>query len=156
MTPSLERCLAAIDHEEPDRVPCFELGMNLSTIERLIGRKTVSAALGCMTSEQLKTLAQDTVDAYVTSGLDMVPASAGMPENFREGFIPKQIQGDRWIDEFGRIWENRRGITGLSWYVGGTIKSHDDLRNISNLDFEDPGRTVLAEETIPRQSTFCS
>jgi uroporphyrinogen decarboxylase len=148
MKSSLERCLIAMDLEEPDRVPCFELGVNLSTIEALLGRATVSAALGCMTTSQLKTLARDTVDAYVAAGLDMVPASAGMPENYREGFVPKYIGPDRWTDEFGRIWQNRPGVTGLSWYVDGTIRTRDDLSKIADLDPEDPGRTALAAETV--------
>ena len=119
MTSSLRRCVAAINVEEPDRVPCFELGINLATIERLLGRPTVQAALGCMTTEQLEILARDTVEAYARAGLDMVPASAGCPENYREGFVPERISPNRWIDEFGRIWEDRPGVTGLSWYIGG-------------------------------------
>jgi uroporphyrinogen decarboxylase len=77
-----------------------------------------------------------------------VPASAGFPENYREGFVPERITPNRWIDEFGRIWEDRPGITGLSWYVGGTVKSSEDLSRIAGLDPEDAGRTALAKETI--------
>jgi uroporphyrinogen decarboxylase len=143
-----ERAEAAVNLEEPDRVPCFELGMNLSMIERLLGRPTVSAALGCMTTEQLRTLARDTVEAYAVAGLDMVPASAGFPENYREGFVPERVSPNRWKDEFGRIWEDRPGLTGLSWYIGGTVKSREDLEKIVALDPEDPGRTALAEETV--------
>jgi uroporphyrinogen decarboxylase len=135
-------------HKEPDKVPCFELGVNLSTIEKILRRPTVSAALGCMTTEQLKTMARDTVEAYAAAGLDMVPASAGAPENYREGFVPKYIAPERWIDEFGRIWENRPGVTGLSWYVDGTIRSAEDLNRVADLDPEDPGRTALAKETV--------
>lgn len=148
MMSSAKRCIAAINLEEPDRVPCFELGVNLATIERLLGRPTVSAALGCMTTEQLKMLARDTVEAYAAAGLDMVPASAGFPENYREGFLPEKIGPDRWIDEFGRIWENRPGVTGLSWYIGGTVKSRDHLDKIREIDPEDSGRIALATETI--------
>jgi len=145
---SLERSVAALNLEEPDRVPCFELGVNLATIEGLLGRRTVSAALGCMTTEQLRILARDTVEAYTVAGLDMVPASAGFPENYREGFVPERIPPNRWIDEFGRIWEDRAGFTVLSWYVGGTVKSGEDLDSIADLDPDDPGRTALAKETI--------
>jgi len=145
---SVERSVAAVNLEEPDRVPCFELGVNLATIEGLLGRSTVSAALGCMTTEQLRILARDTVEAYTVAGLDMVPASAGFPENYREGFLPERIPPNRWIDEFGRIWEDRAGVTGLSWYVGGTVKSDEDLHRIADLDPDDPGRTALAKETI--------
>jgi len=148
MMSSLERCIAAINLEEPDRVPCFELGINLATIERLLGRPTVSAPLGCMTSEELRMLARDSVEAYAAAGLDMVPASAGVPENYREGFVPRRITSERWIDEFGRIWEDRPGITGLSWYIGGTVRSRDDLDRIAEIDLEDPGRTALARETV--------
>jgi uroporphyrinogen decarboxylase len=134
--------------EEPNRVPCFELGVNLATIEGLLGRPTVSAALGCMTTEQLRTLARDTVEAYAVAGLDMVPASAGFPENYREGFIPERLTPNRWVDEFGRIWEDRPGLTGLSWYIGGTVKSSEDLKKVAALDPQDPGRTALAKETV--------
>jgi len=137
-----------MDHKEPDRVPCFELGVNLSTIEKILHRPTVAAALGCMSTAQLKTMAQDTVEAYATAGLDMVPASAGAPENYREGFVPKYITPERWVDEFGRIWENRPGVTGLSWYVDGSVKSSADLPQIADLNPDDPGRTALAEETV--------
>lgn len=145
---SLDRAIAAINLEEPDRVPCFELGVNLATIERLLGRPTVQAALGCMTTQQLNRLARDTVEAYAAAGLDMVPASAGVPENYREGFIPERIAPNRWKDEFGRIWEDRPGVTGLSWYIGGTVKSLEDLEEIESIDPEDPGRTALARETV--------
>jgi uroporphyrinogen decarboxylase len=145
---SRERCVVAVNLEEPDRVPCFELGINLATIEKLLGRATVSAPLGCMTTGQLKTLARDTVEAYAVAGFDMVPASAGFPENYREGFIPERISPARWVDEFGRIWEDRRGVTGLSWYIGGTVKSAGDLKKVADLDPEDPGRTALARETV--------
>jgi uroporphyrinogen decarboxylase len=101
-----------------------------------------------MTTEQLRTLARDTVEAYAVAGLDMVPASAGFPENYREGFVPERVTPNKWIDEFGRIWEDRPGITGLSWYIGGTVKSSEDLEKIAALDPEDPGRTSLAKETI--------
>ena len=148
MMTSLERCVTTMEHKEPDRVPCFELGVNLSTIEKIIHRPTVSAALGCMTTEQLKTMARDTVEAYASAGLDMVPASAGAPENYREGFVPEYLTPERWIDEFGRIWENRPGVTGLSWYVDGTIRSSPDLTRIADLDPDDPGRTALAKETV--------
>lgn len=148
MVPPLERCIAAIDLEEPDRVPCFELGVNLATIERLVGRPTVSAALGCMSTEQLRILAVDTVEAYMAAGLDMVPASVGFPENYREGFVPERIPPNRWIDEFGRIWEDRPGLTGLSWYIGGTVKSRDDLDKVREIDPHDPGRTALAREIV--------
>ena len=143
-----ERCIAAINLEEPDRVPCFELGVNLATIEKLIGQPTVSAALGCMTTDQLRELACDTVEAYATAGLDMVPASAGFPENYREGYVPERISPNRWVDEFGRIWEDRPGLTGLSWYIGGTVKSRGDLEKIRAIDTDDSGRTALARETI--------
>ena len=147
MSPA-ERCAAAMDLEEPDRVPCFELGVNLATIEKLIARPTVSAALGCMTTEQLSILARDTVEAYAAAGLDMVPASAGFPENYREGFVPERVPPNRWIDEFGRIWEDRPGVTGLSWYIGGTVKCREDLHKIRAIDPDDPGRTALARETL--------
>jgi uroporphyrinogen-III decarboxylase len=145
---NFERSIAAINLEEPDRVPCFELGVNLATIEGLLGRPTVSAALGCMTTEQLRTLARDTVEAYAVAGLDMVPASAGFPENYREGFIPERLTTNRWVDEFGRIWEDRPGLTGLSWYIGGTVKSSEDLNKVAALDPQDPGRIALAKETV--------
>lgn len=148
MMSSQERCVDAVNLEEPDRVPCFELGVNLATIEKLLGRATVSAPLGCMTTEQLNALARDTVEAYAVAGFDMVPASAGFPENYREGFIPERISPARWVDEFGRIWEDRRGVTGLSWYIGGTVKSCRDLKKVADLDPEDPGRTALARETV--------
>jgi len=148
MMSSQDRCIAAVNLEEPDRVPCFELGVNLATIEGLLGRPTVSAPLGCMTTEELKTMARDCVEAYAVAGFDMVPASAGMPENYREGFVPERLTSARWVDEFGRIWEDRKGVTGLSWYIGGTVKSSSDLKKIRDLDPEDPGRTALARETV--------
>jgi len=148
MMSSLDRCIAAMGLEEPDRVPCFELGVNLATIEGLLGRQTISAPLGCMTTDQLKILARDTVEAYCAAGFDMVPASAGLPENYREGFVPERITPSRWVDEFGRVWEDRPGVTGLSWYIGGTVKSRDDLKMIADLDPEDSGRTALARETV--------
>lgn len=145
---SRERCIAALNLEEPDRVPLFELGVNLSTIERILGRRTVSAPLGRMTSQELSDLARDIVLSYEKAGLDMVPASAGIPENYPDGFSPSRVSERRWKDEFGRIWEDRPGVTGLSWYVDGTVKTWEDLNKIKLLDPDMPGRTALAEEII--------
>jgi len=143
-----ERCIATLELEEPDRVPLFELGVNLATIERILGRRTVSAPLGRMTSQELCDLARDIVLSYEKAGLDMVPASAGIPENYPEGFLPSRVSENRWKDEFGRIWEDRPGITGLSWYIGGTVKTWEDLNEIKGIDPKMPGRTALAERII--------
>jgi uroporphyrinogen decarboxylase len=88
------------------------------------------------------------VEAYAAGGLDMAPASAGAPENYREGFVPERLSPNRWIDEFGRVWEDRPGLTGLSWYIDGTVKSSEHLERIADIDPEDPGRTALARETL--------
>jgi len=143
-----ERCIAAFELEEPDRVPLFELGVNLATIERILGRRTVSTPLGRMTSQELCDLARDIVLSYEKAGLDMVPASAGIPENYPEGFLLSRVSENRWKDEFGRIWEDRPGITGLSWYIGGTVKTWEDLNKIKDIDPKMPGRTALAELVI--------
>jgi len=145
---SRERCIATLELEEPDRVPLFELGVNLATIERILGRRTVSAPLGRMTIHELCDLARDIVMSYEKAGLDMVPASAGIPENYPEGFLPSMVGENRWKDEFGRIWEDRPGVTGLSWYIDGTVKTWEDLNKIKNIDSKMPGRTALAEQII--------
>ena len=143
-----ERCIAVLELEEPDRVPLFELGVNLATIERILGRRTVSTPLGRMISQELCDLARDIVLSYEKAGLDMVPASAGIPENYPEGFLPSRVSENRWKDEFGRIWEDRPGITGLSWYIGGTVKTWEDVNEIKSIDPKMPGRTALAEKII--------
>jgi len=54
MMPPVQRCAAVTKMEELDRVRRFRLGVNLLTIEELIGGPTVSAAPGCMTGTAVK------------------------------------------------------------------------------------------------------
>jgi uroporphyrinogen decarboxylase len=111
---SKERVLAAIRHQEPDRVPLF-----INSIDAKLVRQ-----LG--TGTMIETWKRLGVDVFVlgrTAWCEGIPTGSGYssspppPEESLGGSIYAGWNG---IDEYGRIWKHGR-------YVGGAVASRKDL-----------------------------
>lgn len=109
MTPK-ERVLAALRHEEPDRVPTGEFATDHSVIDEALGRPTFwrgkrryhEALWDGRRDEVVESMKQDIVEFTLKMGLDMVPVN-GVPHKDFPFEKPKQIDEDTWEDRHGNI-----------------------------------------------------
>jgi len=109
MTPK-ERVLAALRHEEPDRVPMGEFATDHSVISQALGRQTFwrgkrlyhEALWDGRRDEVVDSMKRDIVEFTLKTGLDMVPVNAVPHKDFpiRK---PRQLDEDTWEDERGNI-----------------------------------------------------
>jgi len=124
---SRERIMAALNLEEPDRVPITEL----SILPTIIGAVTGQSAT-----------VEPTVLCYEKLGMDMIPAvETSSP------FASKTSEKGTWVDEWGIIWKDEAG---MSQYVGGALKTPEDVKNFLPPDPDLPERVRAVEETIKR------
>jgi len=127
MTLSKARIMAALNLEEPDRVPITEL----SILPTIIGAVTGQSAT-----------VESTVLCYEKLGMDMIPAvETSSP------FASKTSEKGTWVDEWGIIWKDEAG---MSQYVGGALKTPEDVKNFLPPDPDLPERVRAVEETIKR------
>jgi uroporphyrinogen decarboxylase len=115
-----ERILAAVNHEEPDRVPVYELA--------------VYAHAYCEITPQAY------YDTHVDFGLDAITV-------WDEGIPKRRLDNETFVDEWGRVWrkpENSR----LTYYQRGSIVTPEDLEALSLPDPCNPERLKGLRETI--------
>jgi len=128
---SRDRVLAALNLEEPDRVPIGELGYDL---------KSISSALGIPIDEgtvdrrgaierEIRILSR-LIEAL---DLDVVPVGPSSPEG---GPKIKKIDEETWIDEWGAKYRYRDGI---SWYVGPGLNDPSEIEKLEPPDPDAPG-----------------
>ena len=105
---SEERVLRALNLEEPDQVPMFELGINDPKVEEILGRR--------MTDEESTEMF---VTAYRKLKLDIVPT-----------WLDELIFYKGGIDPVGReyYWDEEART---DWYVRGLVKNEADLEKFS-------------------------
>ncbi|MEX2705651.1 MAG: uroporphyrinogen decarboxylase family protein [Candidatus Freyrarchaeum guaymaensis] len=99
---SKERVLAALNHEIPDRVPVYDMGIDEPVVLKLMNAREYTWELA--------------IECHKKIGLDMITA---WPETFPLRWF-KDEEGRRgYIDEWGR----KRVFTkdGVKWYAGGVI-----------------------------------
>jgi uroporphyrinogen decarboxylase len=63
--------------------------------------------------------------------------------------MPKTIDRDKIIDEWGRV-EKVRADTGTTWWVGGTVKTSEDLDNYEPPDPSAPGRYEMLQQAVQK------
>ena len=109
-----ERVLAALDHNEPDRVP-MDLGGTLATTVAGHAYPALRQELGLppqQTEESLHYASLAVVDEEVRQTLDVDLIRA--PDAFGTGASVKILSDDRFIDEWGVTWHKP---TGGHYYV---------------------------------------
>ena len=109
---SLERVLATINHQEPDRVPLGEWGIDHDHVSRIIGkdtfwrnRKATTIALWeNRRDEVVESLKEDCVRLVEELDYDIITVEKVPPKSHHCSDTPKQISEGTWEDSKGRIY----------------------------------------------------
>ena len=135
---SKERVLKSLDHEEPDRVPVGEWGIDHDTVEKVIGHKTFWRARARTTKalwagkrdEVVESWKKDIVELIEKLDQDLVPVHFVPPRNLELQRV-KQIDKETWKDEEGRIWRYSKGNDAILCTEPGpanSFKTVEELR----------------------------
>jgi len=147
----MERVLKTLNHEEPDKVPMFEFGINNNIIRKHYGFPPDDAQLGLKalkglpievqnqilkekifksSKEFFKMGYRDTYEFYRRAGADIVWSTTTL--------YPREIlkfnddkEGVGFLDEFGRIMRFEKYQSGefILSYLGGHFKSFEDYES---------------------------
>jgi uroporphyrinogen decarboxylase len=160
-----DRVLKTLNHEEPDKVPSFELSIDNLMIckhyglqyylqdmsksfkktfdlckgDRGIFTKTIQAAIE--SRSYLKNAIKNYLDLYFKSRIDLVniPLSGYY-------FFPIICEKDYLIDEYGRIFDLKLNPTDgmdIAYYREGHFKSLEDFEDFPSLNPENPRREKM-------------
>jgi len=129
------RALAALDLEEPDLVPQFEIIIDPPVIEAITGETLIRGedALRHGRDQTIRLNSHIAARCYRMIGIDMIGVLESPPRDTRS----EPLGNDGWIDEWGRAFRYKEGI---EWYSQGTIKRIEDLKNLQKPDPLAPGR----------------
>jgi len=128
---SLDRVLAALNLEEPDRVPIGELGYDLNSISSVLGIPVEKE-----TTDRRRVIEREIkiLSRFIESlDLDVVPVGPSPPEG---GPKIKKIDEETWIDEWGAKYRYRDGI---SWYIGPGLNDPSEIEKLEPPDPNAPG-----------------
>ncbi len=123
---SKERVYAALDHQEPDRVPVGEAYVDYPVIEQAIGRKTfyrshareVFAHWEGRRDEVVDGQKRDLVEFVRKTGLDILPVWLVPPRN-RVVEKPRKTGPDTWEDRAGNVYKHVAETEELTLVVRG-------------------------------------
>jgi len=135
---SKERVLKALDHQEPDRVPVGEWGIDHDTVEKVIGHKTYWRARAEITKalwagkrdEVVESYKKDLVELIERLDQDLVPVHLVPPKGLAPTKV-KQIDKETWEDEEGRIFKYTSGNDAILCIKSNPVrsfKSKEELR----------------------------
>jgi uroporphyrinogen decarboxylase len=148
-----ERVIAALQLEEPDRTPLFELLADPPIIEAVTGSplhpRTSIYAFPILKDREkiIQGNFERAFRCYASVGLDM----AGAYMHVGPGYVPcRWIDNDTFIDEWGARWRFTREKDGYETctYIGGTVESAYELESFRIPDPNAPGRTVGLEYAL--------
>ena len=151
---SKDRVIAALNLEEPDRVPMFELAINGPVMEKILGRKCFSGiGWGAEANPKLdrekaiEKQLRDHIDCYRKLKLDMLSLFPAAPKNWKDKirYLDPSEKVYVLVDEFGTSYKYSPEAD-QAFVVDVPIKNLDDLKNY---EFPDPlaeGRTDYAEK----------
>jgi len=137
-----ERCIAAMEHEEPDTVPIFEFGMEIPIVEAILGRRLPRFAESSFHNPRCK--ADDLVTAYDTLGLDMV--TIGDDAFFSERGKPVWKDARTYVNEFKQVWRIEE-TRNTELYYGGDIQLPDGVAPFE-LDPSHPSRIEYTKQIV--------
>lgn len=108
---SYERVMKTINHEEPDRVPIGEWGIDHDHVSKIIGRHTywrnrkdtTLAYWGNRRDEVVESLKEDYAELVEKLDYDIVTVELVPPKSHFVRNAPKQIDDETWEDAAGRI-----------------------------------------------------
>jgi uroporphyrinogen decarboxylase len=149
MTPR-QRVLAAVSHQEPDRVP-FDIGggnsttLLIETYENLKSHLGISAPTGVM-SKAFRSAELDE-ETLVRVGSDVRPVRTKGPVEW----VPPPSEPGTFVDLFGVTWQYQEYAYGQYWEAVGTPLADatiDDLDSYPWPDPNDPGFCAGLEEEV--------
>jgi len=126
-----DRVLAALNLEEPDRVPIGEIGYDLQSLSSVLG-----IPMNGGTSDRRRVIEREVkiLSRFIKAlDLDVVPVSPSSPE---DGSKIRMIDEETWIDEWGAKYRYKDGI---SWYVGPGLNDLDSVEKLGPPDPDSPG-----------------
>lgn len=134
---SKERVLKALNHEEPDRVPIGEWGIDHDTTEKVLGRKTywrsraktTKALWAGRRDEVVESYKEDLVELIEKLDHDLVPVLLVPPKDFEPTRITRIDKGS-WKDEKGRIWKYSSGNDEILCTNPGPAHSIESLEEL--------------------------
>ncbi|RJS92462.1 hypothetical protein CW705_02700 [Candidatus Bathyarchaeota archaeon] len=145
-----KRFFMAVDLKQPDMVPITDLGLDPPIVEAIIGRKLGGYSLiaGSEKNPWEASIKNRIAmcEACLKLGFDAIPAISDYSlcsKTYRPRFITKT----RFIDEWGRILDSRED-TKTTWWVGGTVKTEEDMKNYVPPDPESEGMYEMVEQVL--------
>ncbi len=110
---SRERVIKAINHQEPDRVPMGEWGIDHDHVSKIIGhhtywrnRKDTTIALWeGRRDEVVESLKNDYVELIEALDYDLITVERVPPKGYRPDDPPRKIQEGVWEDKKGNIYK---------------------------------------------------
>lgn len=152
-----DRVLAAIDMEESDLVPIMDLGLDSPLVEKVTGEKAREFSVTSM-SDTAK-IASSRSTAWESSkqnllqligAYNVLEFDAAIIHGYNllsYDYTPKYIDQRKIIDEWGRIQKVAEGI-GTTWWIGGTVKTQEDLDKYEPPDPSEPGRYEMLQQVV--------
>jgi len=115
-----ERVLTAVMLEEPDSVPIFEIPPSPKVLGQIFNEDPVRLSLWSSSEEDIRRV----VGLYKKLGLDcFTTGGLGDPNE------KTVLNGDKWIDCWGRIFSTHYGYTTSSFYVGPYLTTPEKYEN---------------------------
>lgn len=152
MMNSKDRVISALNLEEPDRVPTFELAINGPVMEQILNRPCFSGiGWGAEADPELdrekaiEKQLKDHIECYRKLKLDMLSLFPSAPKKWKNE--KRYLNNEVYIikDEFGTVYKYSPEAD-QAFVIDVPIKTIEDLRNY---EFPDPlaeGRTDYAEK----------
>ncbi|MBS7653705.1 MAG: uroporphyrinogen decarboxylase family protein [Candidatus Bathyarchaeia archaeon] len=124
---SRDRVLSAIFLEEPDRVPLLEVGISDVVLKKIFP--------GLIDHEKFIALSKLGLDSLVI-----------WP--FLNHQNSKQLNSDRYVDEFGRLFTRKISFSTSDFYLGGTLNTPEKYYAFPRPDPHDPWRVEYFKESV--------
>jgi len=140
------RFLAAVDLLVPDMVPIYD-SMDQYIAEKITGKKTEGFSGQAVFTEGSVWNAVLRNAIVTTEASEKIGHDAAFIKDYwlcSRNYRPRQVEGMRFVDEWGRIMETKPEVRTV-WWVDGTVKSEDDLADYVPPDPHAPGRFELIE-----------
>jgi len=115
-----ERVITTLYHEEPDKVPFFDFLYNAISIRKLLGE-----------TKRIQVTPEIYMKAQLSLGFDHVVIYFDPPEGHKPATKSKVVDD-------------------MAWYIGGTIRTPEDLDNWQPPDPHAPGRTRTIRKILKK------
>ena len=145
-----ERFYTALELDEPDMVPITDLDLDPPIVEAVTKEHLSGYSLIATSGKDPWETSIKNRIAEAKAGLkldfDAIPAISDYTLCGRK-YKPKYISEDKFVDEWGRIIEPRAD-TKTTWWVGGVVKTVEDMEEYVPPDPEEEGRAEAIEKIV--------